>query len=158
MCDALLPHSCPQPIFASSQESTVRGRCTSPRTSGQSRLGPREFGEDAPSVPSTPTPFCCTTTGTSIVPLKLTPPSMSRWLTRTIRLSYAIQFARRPPKFNCVLDTSVAVRKHPCLVQGDCCPPGKGCNRAGPSSRDEAGASRAIWHPQLQSRRSDCFI
>ncbi len=24
MCDALLPHSCPQPIFASSQESTVR--------------------------------------------------------------------------------------------------------------------------------------
>ncbi len=47
MCDALLPHSRPRPIFASSQESTVRGRCTSPRTSGQSRLGPREFGEDA---------------------------------------------------------------------------------------------------------------
>ncbi len=47
VCDALLPHSRPRPIFASSQESTVRGRCTSPRTSGQSRLGPREFGEDA---------------------------------------------------------------------------------------------------------------
>ncbi len=28
-----------------------------------------------------------------------------------------------------------------CLVRGDCCPPGKGCNRAGPSSRDEAGVS-----------------
>ncbi len=36
------------------QESTVRGRCTSPRTSVQSRLGPREFGEDA----SERTAFC----------------------------------------------------------------------------------------------------
>ncbi len=126
MCDALLPHSCPQPIFSSSQESTVRGRCTSPRTSGQSRLGPREFGEDAPSVPSIPSPFCCTTTGTSIVPLKplaqcleawLTPPSLSRWLTRTIRLSYAIQFARQPPKFNGVLEMSVAVRNTPVLCK-----------------------------------------
>ncbi len=52
----------PMTHFASSQESTVRGRHSSPRTSGQSRLGPREFGEDAsqntlPSVPSAPTPF-----------------------------------------------------------------------------------------------------
>ncbi len=29
--------------------------------------------------------------------------------------------------------------ERPCLVQGDCCPPGKGRNRAGPSSREEAG-------------------
>ncbi len=77
-----------------------------------------------PSVPSTPTPFRCTTTGTSIVPLEplaqrleawLTLPSLSRWLTRTIRLGYAIQFARRPPKFNGVLETSVAVRNAPVL-------------------------------------------
>ncbi len=77
-----------------------------------------------PSVPSTPTPFRCTTTGTSIVPLEplaqrleawLTLPSLSRWLTRTIRLGYAIQFARRPPKFNGVLETSVAVRNTPVL-------------------------------------------
>ncbi len=40
--------------FASSQESTVRGWHSSPRTSGQSRLGPREFGEDA----SERTAFC----------------------------------------------------------------------------------------------------
>ncbi len=40
--------------FASSQESTVRGRHSSPRTSGQSRLGPREFGENA----SEHTAFC----------------------------------------------------------------------------------------------------
>ncbi len=54
VCDALLPHSRPWPTFASSQESTVRGQCTSPRTSGQSRLGPREFGEDI----SERTAFC----------------------------------------------------------------------------------------------------
>ncbi len=40
----------------------------------------------------------------------LTLPSLSRWLTRTIRLGYAIQFARRPLKFNGVLETSVAVQ------------------------------------------------
>ncbi len=77
-----------------------------------------------PSVPSTPTPFRCTTTGTSFVPLEplaqrlevwLTLPSLSRWLTRTIRLGYAIQFARRPPKFNSVLETSVAVWNAPVL-------------------------------------------
>ncbi len=77
-----------------------------------------------PSVPSTPTPFRCTTRGTSIVPLEplaqrleawLTLPSLTRWLTRTIRLGYAIQFARRPPKFNGVLETLVAVRNAPVL-------------------------------------------
>ncbi len=45
----------------------------------------------------------------------LTLPSLSRWLTRTIRLGYAIQFARRPPKFNGVLETLVAVRNAPVL-------------------------------------------
>ncbi len=40
----------PRAIYVSSQESMVRGRCTS----GQSRLGPREFGEDA----SERTAFC----------------------------------------------------------------------------------------------------
>ncbi len=77
-----------------------------------------------PSVPSTPTLFRCTTTGTSIVSLEplahcleawLTLPSLSRWLTCTIRLGYAIQFTRRPPKFNGVLETSVAVRNAPVL-------------------------------------------
>ncbi len=53
-------------------------------------------------------PLCCPTAGTSVVPLVpleqfsgawlafLRP---SRWLMRTIRLGYAIQFSRRPPKF-----------------------------------------------------------
>ncbi len=107
---------------------TVRGRCTSRRTSGQSRLGPRDFGEDVSERTDFctihPTPFRCTTTGTLIVPLEplaqrleewFTLPSLSRWLTRTIRLGYAIQFARWPPKFNGVLETSVAVRNAPVL-------------------------------------------
>ncbi len=34
-------------------------------------------------------------------------PNPSRWLLRTIRLGYAIQFARRPPKFSGILFTSV---------------------------------------------------
>ncbi len=45
----------------------------------------------------------------------LTPLSLSRLLTRTIRLGYAIKFTRRPPKINSVLETSVAVRNAPVL-------------------------------------------
>ncbi len=45
----------------------------------------------------------------------LTLPNLSRWLTRTIRLGYAIQFASRPPKFNGVLETSLAVWNAPVL-------------------------------------------
>ncbi len=86
-----------------------------------SAAGPRAA---PPSVPSTPTPFRCTTTGMSILMLEplaqrleawLTLPSLSRWVPCTIRLGYAIQFARRPPKFNAVLETSVAVRNAPVL-------------------------------------------
>ncbi len=36
--------------------------------------------------------------------------------------------------------------ERPCLAQGDFCPPGKGCNRAGPSSRDEAGVLQPLLH------------
>ncbi len=77
-----------------------------------------------PFVPSIPTPYRCTTTGMSILPLEplaqrleawLTLPSLSCWLTHTIRLGYVIQFARRPPKFNAVLETSVAVQNAPVL-------------------------------------------
>ncbi len=36
--------------------------------------------------------------------------------------------------------------ERPCLARGDCCPPGKGCNRASPSSRDEAGVLQPLLH------------
>ncbi len=70
-----------------------------------------------PSVPSIPTPFRCTTTGTSIVPLEPLAQRLEAWLTRTIRLGYAIQYARGPPKFNGILETSVAVRNAPVLCE-----------------------------------------
>ncbi len=117
--------------FASSQESTVRGWHSSPRTSGQSRLGPREFGEDA----SERTAFCtihpyflslhlhvhvlhvdcavgaaCTASGG--VAHAAQPVSLAHADNST---RYAIQFARRPPKFNAVLETLVAVRNAPVL-------------------------------------------
>ncbi len=119
----------PTTHFASSQESTVRGRHSSPRTSGQSRLGPREFGEDAsehtrllyhpPLLPFAAPPQVCRLYRQEPLEQRLEAwlmlSSLSRWLTRTIRLGYAIQFARRPPKFNGVLETSVAVRNAPVL-------------------------------------------
>ncbi len=126
--DALPPHSRPRPILPVAKrvrfgdDIPPHAPLASPvRDPGSSVRMPQNA---PPSVPSTPTPFRCTTTGTSIVPLEplarrleawLTLPSLSRWLTRTIRLSYAIQFARRPPKFNGFLETSVAVRNAPVL-------------------------------------------
>ncbi len=77
----------------------------------------REPPELRPCVPPR-----CPTAGTPVVPLVplvrslrawLALPSPSRWLIRTIRLGYAIQFARRPPKFRGVHFTSVkAVDTH----------------------------------------------
>ncbi len=128
VCDALLPHSRPRPILPVAKRVRFRDDIPphAPLASpvwdpGSSVRMPQNA---PPSVPSTPTPFRCTTTGMSIVPLEplaqcletwLTLPSLSRWLTRTIRLGYAIQFARRPPKFNGVLETSVAVQNAPVL-------------------------------------------
>ncbi len=66
----------------------------------------------------------CPTPGTSVVPLVplarclgawLALPSPSRWLIRTIRLGYAIQFARRLPKFRGIHFTSVRRSDAPVL-------------------------------------------
>ncbi len=128
VCDAMPPHSRPRPILPVAKrvrfgdDIPPHAPLASPVPDPGSSV--RMPQNAPPSVPSTPTPFRCTTTGTSIVPLEplaqrleawLTLPSLSRWLTRTIRLGYAIQFARRPPKFNGVLETSVAVRNAPVL-------------------------------------------
>ncbi len=76
-------------------------------------------------------PHRCPTTGTLVTPLVplarslgawLALPSPSRWLLRTIRLGYAIQFAgyaiqfaRRPPKFRGIWFTSVKAADAPVL-------------------------------------------
>ncbi len=145
--------------FASSQESTVRGRYCSPRTSGQSRLGPREFGEDA----SERTAFCnihpyslslhhhryvdcaveaaCTASGSvahAAQPVSLAHAHNSTRLRDSVRQATSqVQWRSR--------DVGGSPER-PCLARGDCCPPGKGCNRAGPSSRDEAGVLQPLLH------------
>ncbi len=69
-------------------------------------------------------PLRCPTAGTSVTPLVLLfrslgawldLPRPSRWLLRTIRLSYAIQFTRRPPKFRGIRFTTVLNKDAPVL-------------------------------------------
>ena len=66
----------------------------------------------------------CPTAGTAVVPLVplvrflsawSALPSPSRWLLRTISLGYAIQFARRPPKFSGIRFTTVKASDAPVL-------------------------------------------
>ncbi len=149
----------PTTHFASSQESTVRGRHSSPRTSGQSRSGPREFGEDA----SERTAFCA-----------IHPYSLSLHHHRYVdcavgaacTASGGVAHAAQPVSLahahnstrlrDSVRQATSQVQRHsrdvggsperPCLARGDCCLPGKGCNRAGPSSRDEAGVLQPLLH------------
>ncbi len=149
----------PPTHFASSQESTVRGRHSSPRTSGQSRSGPREFGE----VASERTAFCaihpyslslhhhryvdcavgaaCTASGGvayAAQPVSLAHTHNSTRLRDSVRQATS-QVQRRSRDVG-------GSPERPCLARGDCCPPGKGCNRAGPSSRDEAGVLQPLLH------------
>ncbi len=149
----------PTTHFASSQESTVRGRHSSPRTSGQSRSGPREFGEDA----SERTAFC------AIHPYSLSlhhhryvDCAVGAACTASGGVAHAAQPVSVAHAHNstrlrdsvCQATSQVQRRsrdvggspERPCLARGDCCPPGKGCNRAGPSSRDEAGVLQPLLH------------
>ncbi len=132
----------PTTHFASSQESTVRGRHSSPRTSGQSRSGPREFGEDA----SERSAFCaihpyslslhlhryvdcavgaaCTAFGGvahAAQPVSLAHAHNSTRLRDSVRQATS-QVQRRSRDDG-------GSPERPCLARGDCCPPGKGCNK-----------------------------
>ncbi len=107
-----------------------------------------------PSGPSSMTPHCCTSVGMLIVPLVplaqslgawLELPNPSRWLIRTVRVGYVIQFARRLPRFSSVPKICDNPRHH-CSVRGYCCPVGEGCNQACPSSWDEAGVLQPLLH------------
>ncbi len=95
-------------------------------------------------------PFRCPTVGTSVTPLVplvrslgawLELPRPSRWLLRTIRLGYAIQFARCPPKFRGIRFTSVLSKDAPVLRA-----------EVGPSSRDEVRVLQPLLH-RTQERR-----
>ncbi len=170
MCNTLLPHSHPRPIFPAAKRVWF-GDAVPPHTPlaslvwdpGSSARMPQNA---PPSVPSSPTPLHCTTTGTSIAPLEtlawrlepwLTPPSPSRWLTSPNRLGYAIQFARRPPKFNGVLETSVFTSSYPRKVVTDQSWIGESWTGLCTSSRSRCwrgGALTNAYSPRIGSQRS----
>ncbi len=128
------------------------------RDSGSSARMSKNAG---PSVPSSLTPICCITVGTSIVPLEplarcleawLALPSPSCWLTRKIRLRLRNSVRQATSQVQRRSRDCGGSSERSCLARGDCCPPGKGCNRAGPSSRDEAGVLQPLFH-RTQERR-----
>ncbi len=144
----LPPHFHPWPILPA-----VRGRSASPHISSQSPLGLRELCEDGdhPAL----LPFAAPPQVQPIVPLEplarrleawFALLSLSRWLTCAIRLGCTIQFTRRPLKFSCVLETSVAAQNAPVLHKEIA------VLLAGPSIRDEAGVLQPLLH-RTQERR-----
>ncbi len=84
---------------------------------------PLRTGNETPE-PGPCVPPRCPTAGTSVGSLVslvrfwgawLALPNPSRWLLRTIRLSYAIQFARQPPKYRGIHFTTVRAADAPIL-------------------------------------------
>ncbi len=125
------PHS--RPPLSSPVGSRVRSEDATP-----SPASPAQLWSQVSVTPHTQTPlrdalpfesgpcapFRCPTVGMSVTPLVplvrslgawLELPRPSRWLLRTIRLGYAIQFARRPPKFRGIRFTSVLNKDAPVL-------------------------------------------
>ncbi len=123
------PHS--RPPLSSPVGSRVRSEDATP-----SPASPAQLWSQVSVTPHTQTPlrdalpfesgpcapFRCPTVGTSVTPLVplarslgawLELPRPSRWLLRTI--GYAIQFARRPPKFRGIRFTSVLSKDAPVL-------------------------------------------
>ncbi len=110
------PGSCVSSHTRRNQVSvTLHTQTPPPAITGQAFTGPG---------PGPCVPHRCLTTGTSVAPLVplarslgawLALPSPSRWLLRNIRLGYAIQFARRPPKFRGIRFTSVKPADAPVL-------------------------------------------
>ncbi len=70
----------------------------------------------------------------------------STWLRDSVRQATS-QVQRRSRDFG-------GSPEHSCLARGDCCPDGKGCNRASPSCRDEAGVLQPLLHCTQERRWS----
>ncbi len=124
------PHSRPPLLSPVAAGSSSRTRCLLPCPCPSVEPGKCRTAHSDPTSERTAFrvgPLCSTslpTAGTSVaslVPLVrslgawLALPRPSRWLMRTIRLGYAIQFARRSPKFRGVRFTSVLSKDAPLL-------------------------------------------
>ncbi|KAI2653956.1 Transmembrane protein 255B [Labeo rohita] len=94
---------------------------------------PRSVSSDSDSEPDVASagtreegcPTAVTSVSVPLIPLAtrlgawLQLPSPSRWLIRTVRLGYAIQFARRPPRYRGVLSTSVHSDTHAAVLRAE---------------------------------------
>ncbi len=142
----------PATHFASGQESAGWGRSASPRASSQSLQRLRKFCEDE----SERSAFCTIQPYShSLHHCEYVGCSFGATCTVSVGVACAAQTVSLAHSHNSTrLRDSVrqATSQVQCgsryfggslrrtyLAWGDCCPPGKGCNRAGPSSRDEAG-------------------
>ncbi|KAI2656397.1 Gag-Pol polyprotein [Labeo rohita] len=97
----------------------------SPRIWTRSLMSPaREPGKKV-SAAQCSCPTAVTSVNVPLIPLAtrlgawLQLPSPSRWLIRTVRLGYAIQFARRPPRYRGVLSTSVHSDTHAAVLRAE---------------------------------------
>ncbi len=121
------------------QEQPIR--YSSPRTSGQSRLRPREFGEDASELTAFCTihPYslslhhhryvdCAVRAACTASEAWLMLPSLSRWLTLAhVHNSTQLRDSVRQTTSQvqrCSRDLGGST-EWPCFARGDCCPPGK---------------------------------
>ncbi len=152
MCEALLPHSRPRPILPVAKrvrfgdDIPPHAPLASPVWDPGSSV--RMPQNAPPSVPSTPTPFRCTTKGMSIVlsggmalaiqPVSLAHADNSTRLRDSVRQATS-QVQRRSRDVGGSLE-------RPCLARGDCCPPGKERNQASPSSQGEVGVLQPLLH------------
>ncbi|KAL0148340.1 hypothetical protein M9458_056320 [Cirrhinus mrigala] len=94
---------------------------------------PRSVSSDSDSEPDVASagtreegcPTAVTSVNVPLIPLAtrlgawLQLPSPSRWLIRTVRLGYAIQFARRLPRYRGVLSTSVHSDTHAAVLRAE---------------------------------------
>ncbi len=108
-----------------------------------------------PSVPSTPTPFRCTKQRyvDCAVGIACTASGGLAHAAQPVSLAHAHNSTRlRDSVRQATSQVQRSSRdvggspERPCLARGDSCPPGKGCNQAGPSSRDEAGVLQLLLH------------
>ncbi len=130
---SLMPDSCVPPARGGIRRVL---RCAPrPAVTGQAVTIPRPGRCVPPRRP---------TTGMSVTPLVplarslgawLVLPSPSRWLLRTIRLRYTIQFTRRSPQVQGHPVHFSQSHRCPCLACGNHSPAGEGCDRVGPSNR-----------------------
>ncbi|KAI2647501.1 ORF V: Enzymatic polyprotein [Labeo rohita] len=87
--------------------------------------GRSSFWDQSPSLPPPGCPTTVTSVNAPLIPLAtrlgawLQLPSPSQWLIRTVRLGYAIQFTRCPPRYRGVLFTSVHSDTHAAVLRAE---------------------------------------